>query len=190
MKIFVLLVSGVTLTATAQSATVPALFDELVACQAIEEPSQRLACYDPLVLQLAVGLQAAAIDPDPAGVEPLAQREAELAAQDEASPQLEPEDESLPTMPPEWARAPEPQAEPDADGPRAFDGVVVRIVRLNSGRHLFFTEDGAVWEQTQDVNVRLPASLPANVEFRRRLTGNPAMSFEGTRAAYRVRRIE
>ncbi len=93
---------------------------------------------------------------------------------------------------PEWAAAPEPQEREDekAEDPRRFEATIVRITRNNVGRHRFFTADGAVWEQTQLVEVRAPKSLPAKAEFNRKLTGNPTIKLEGSNRSYRVRRVE
>ena len=92
---------------------------------------------------------------------------------------------------PGWAAAPEPQQRDDeAEMPRRFEATIVRITRNNVGRHRFYTADGAVWEQTQLVEVQQPDSLPAVAEFRRKMTGNPTISFEVSSRSYRVRRIE
>jgi hypothetical protein len=95
---------------------------------------------------------------------------------------------------PDWAAAPEPEPEQrdneKAEIPRRFEATIVRITSNNVGRHRFYTQDGAVWEQTQLVEVIQPTSLPAVAEFRRRLTGNPTISFEVSSRSYRVRRIE
>jgi hypothetical protein len=94
--------------------------------------------------------------------------------------------------PPYWAAAPQPQPRDieQAEVPRQFEATIVRITRNNVGRHRFYTADGAVWEQTQIVEVRQPKSLPAVAEFRRRLTGNPTIKFDVSSRSYRVRRIE
>jgi hypothetical protein len=95
-------------------------------------------------------------------------------------------------QPPNWAAAPEPQQREieQAEMPRRFEASIVRITRNNVGRHRFYTEDGAVWEQTQIVEVIQPESLPAVAEFRRKLTGNPTIKFDVSNRSYRVRRIE
>jgi hypothetical protein len=94
--------------------------------------------------------------------------------------------------PPNWAAAPQPQPRDvdQADAPRRFEATIVRITSNNVGRHRFYTADGAVWEQTQIVEVRQPSSLPAVAEFRRRLTGNPTIKFDVSNRSYRVIRIE
>ena len=94
--------------------------------------------------------------------------------------------------PPNWAAAPQPQQRDieQAEVPRRFEATIVRITHNNVGRHRFYTADGAVWEQTQIVEVRQPKNLPAVAEFRRKLTGNPTIKFDVSNRSYRVRRIE
>lgn len=183
MKKLILLIGVCAVCGLAHASPPQEWLDELVACREIADPAERVACYDPLVSRLAGELAAADVAPELA---PLDSPPEVVERRPEVAPEAEP---SAPETP-GWAQAPAPAPEREADAPRSFDGVIVRIVRLNSGRYLFFTEDGAIWEQTQDVRVNLPSSLPARVEFRRRLTGNPMISFEGTRAGYRVRRIQ
>ncbi|MEM9401294.1 MAG: hypothetical protein AAGA44_02265 [Pseudomonadota bacterium] len=92
--------------------------------------------------------------------------------------------------PPVWAAAPEQRTEEPKDSPRRFEATIVRITSNNVGRHRFYTEDGAVWEQTQLVEVRQPKALPATAEFRRKITGNPTIKFDSSSRSYRVRRIK
>lgn len=94
--------------------------------------------------------------------------------------------------PPNWAAAPQPQQRDieQAEVSRRFEATIVRITRNNVGRHRFYTADGAVWEQTQIVEVRQPKNLPAVAEFHRKLTGNPTIKFDVSNRSYRVKRIE
>ena len=93
---------------------------------------------------------------------------------------------------PSWASAPAPSATQEdlAREPSMFIATIVRITRNGVGRHKFYTDDGAVWEQTQISEIRPPRSLPAEAEIRQRLTGNPTIKFDVSNQAYRVRRIE
>lgn len=93
---------------------------------------------------------------------------------------------------PSWASAPAPPATGEvlAREPSMFIATIVRITRNGIGRHKFYTDDGAVWEQTQISEIRPPRSLPAEAEIRQRLTGNPTIKFDVSNQAYRVRRIE
>ena len=93
---------------------------------------------------------------------------------------------------PIWAAAPQYTREELAEEPRdTFQATIVRITRTKAGKHRFYTESGAVWEQTQKVKVNPPKSLPAVAEFRRRMTGNPMIKFpEVSNRSYRVRRTK
>ncbi len=140
-----------------------------VECRSLAEPTARLACFDATSAALRQAL------------EPPSEADAKTAA---------------PVPEPSWAEAPAPPsppppqlAEPVPEA-REFTATIVRITRNGVGRHKFYTQDGAVWEQTQIEEIRPPRSLPAVAEFRRRLTGNPTISFDISNRAYRVRRIE
>lgn len=172
---------GVLLASGAAAALSPTddLRVALESCRALVSPDERLTCYDKSVERFVLHDRTADAQSTATG------GSAEAAMETQAA---DPAD--APQATPEWAQAPSPPVLRADPGPQEFTGVVVRIVRTSAGRHLFFLEDGSVWEQTQDVRVRLPASLPAQVELRSRRTGNPIMSFEGFRAGYRVRRIE
>ena len=93
---------------------------------------------------------------------------------------------------PLWASAPQFTEEQRASEKRtSFTTTVVRITKNKAGKHKFYTEDGAIWEQTQKVRVRPPRSLPANVEFALKRTGNPTIKFvDVSSRTYRVRRIK
>jgi len=140
-----------------------------VECRGLDEPSARLACFDATSATLSQ-----ALGPAP---------EADLEV---AAPVPEPSWAEAPALPP----PPLTQSAEPAPEARKFTATIVRITRNSVGRHKFYTEDGAVWQQTQIEEIRPPRSLPAVAEFRRRLTGNPTISFEVANRAYRVRRIE
>ena len=167
--------------------------EDAASCLELRDPDIRLACFDAAANRLAEALgsmdQAGStavdlpIGPDaPAAVEPSGE-----AAEDPPEPLGEAVEEQ-----PYWAAAPAPQPSDidQAEAPRQFEATIVRITRNNVGRHRFYTEDGAVWEQTQIVKVREPKSLPAVAEFRRKMTGNPTIKFDVSSRSYRVKRIE
>ncbi len=93
---------------------------------------------------------------------------------------------------PLWAAAPQFTREEKAQETRdSFDATIVRITRNSLGKHRFYTEDGAVWEQTQKVKVVPPRSLPTVAEFRQRATGSPTIKFaDVSNRSYRVRRVK
>ena len=105
-----------------------------------------------------------------------------------ASSRRQPAEE--PREAPGWAAPPLRKESDDRDDPNRFEATIVRITRNNAGRHRFYTEQGAIWEQTQIEEIRPPRSLPTMAEFRKRLTGNPTIKFDISNQAYRVRRVE
>ena len=159
--------------------------EDAASCRELRDPDVRLACFDAAAHRLAEALGSM----DPAG-----RNAVELPigpGAPDAPAAGEPSGEAA-ENPPSWAAAPEPEQRDDekAEMPRRFEATIVRITRNNVGRHRFYTADGAVWEQTQIVEVQQPSSLPAVAEFRRKLTGNPTIKFDVSSRSYRVRRIE
>jgi len=180
--------------------------EDAASCRELRDPDVRLACFDAAAHRFAEALgsmdQAGRnagdlpIGPDapdaPAVVEP----SGEAAEHPPIGPDapvapaaVKPSGEAAEHQP-NWAAAPQRPDIEQADAPRQFEASIVRITRNNVGRHRFYTEDGAVWEQTQIVEVRQPKDLPAVAEFRRKLTGNPTIKFDVSNRSYRVRRIE
>ena len=168
--------------------------EDAASCRELRNPDVRLACLDSAADRLAEAL--APVDPAvlsegnlPIGPDAAVAPESPDAP--EAPAAVEPSGE-VAEQPPSWAAAPEPEQPvvEKAEMPRRFEATIVRITRNNAGRHRFYTEDGAVWEQTQLVEVQQPDSLPAVAEFRRKLTGNPTITFDVSSRSYRVRRIE
>lgn len=160
-----------------------------VECRRLSDVTARLACFDATAGPLEAALGAPPVDTEPESQPEVPNHVASLPA----APVLAPAPEPSPSEP-TWAAAPAPRraaetSEPEREA-REFTVNIVRITRNNLGRHFFYTEDGAVWEQTQIEEVEPPRSLPALAEFRRRLAGNPTISFDTSSKAYRVRRIE
>jgi len=184
-------------------------------CRELRDPDVRLACLDAAAHRLAEALgsmdqagrnagdlpigpdapaasaaPAVSAAPDVPDASDASDAPAASAASD-APAAVEPSGEAA-EHPPNWAAAPEPEQreiEP-AEIPRRFEATIVRITVNNVGRHRFYTADGAVWEQTQIVEVRQPRSLPTVAEFHRKRTGNPTIKFDVSSRSYRVRRIE
>lgn len=154
-------------------------------CRELRDPDVRLACFDAAANRLAEALGSMDQAGRNAGDLPIGPDAPDAPAA------VEPSGEAA-EHPPNWAAAPQPQQRDieQAEVPRRFEATIVRITRNNVGRHRFYTADGAVWEQTQIVEVRQPKNLPAVAEFRRKLTGNPTIKFDVSNRSYRVRRIE
>lgn len=182
--------------------------EDAASCLELRDSDVRLACLDAAADRLAEALASmdqAAIDQgsmDQGSVDQSGRNATELPISPDApdvaaAVELPGEAADHPPgeaaqQPPSWAAAPEPQHRDieQAEVPPRFEATIVRITRNNVGRHRFYTADGAVWEQTQIVEVRQPKSLPAVAEFRRKLTGNPTIKFDVSNRSYRVRRIE
>lgn len=180
--------------------------EDAASCRELRDADVRLACFDAAVHRLAEALgsmeqagriaEDLPISPDapatPIAVEPSSDA-ADLPISPDASDTpaaVEPSSDDSEHAP-DWAAAPERHDDAEqAEDPRRFEATIVRITRNNVGRHRFYTADGAVWEQTQLVEVRQPESLPAVAEFRRKLTGNPTIKFDVSRRTYRVKRIK
>lgn len=114
-----------------------------------------------------------------------ADEETEVATtNDDSTAQISEDD--LPT----WAAGPKYTEEERAKDSSSFQATIVRITRNSRGRHSFYTEDGAVWQQTQNVKFTPPRSLPAIADFRQRLTGSPTITFDVSSRSYRVIRIK
>lgn len=177
-----------------------------VDCQDLVDPQARLECFDRSVTALSDALGTPAVTGVGEAMAEIETRVNNANATDEASvaaSQMVALAEETPTAAagtsaksieeaPSWATAPAPQPtrEELAQEPSMFIATIVRITRNGVGRHKFYTDDGAVWEQTQIVEIRPPSSLPAEAEIRQRLTGNPTIKFDVSNQAYRVRRIE
>ena len=180
--------------------------EDAASCREVRDPEVRLACLDAAADRLAEALDSSEqagrgaadlpVSPD-APATPVADGSSSDAADLPISPDapdaptaVEPPSDAS-EQPPDWAAAPEQHddAEPGED-PERFEATIVRITRNNVGRHRFYTADGAIWEQTQLVDVRQPESLPAVAEFRRKLTGNPTIKFDVSSRTYRVKRIK
>lgn len=174
----------VSTTAVAADPLRPAA-EDAASCRELRDPDVRLACFDAAAHRLAEALGSIDQAGHNAGDLPVGTDAPDVSAA------VEPSGEAT-EHPPNWAAAPQPQQRDDekAEMPRRFEATIVRITRNNVGRHRFYTEDGAVWEQTQIVEVNQPKSLPAVAEFHRKLTGNPTIKFDVSSRSYRVRRIE
>ena len=163
--------------------------EDAASCRELRDPDVRLACFDAAALRLSEALGSMNQDGRSAGDLPIGPDAPDVPDAPDAPAAVEPSGEAT-EQPPDWASAPQQREIEQAEIPRRFEATIVRITRNNAGRHRFYTEDGAVWEQTQIVEVLQPESLPAVAEFRRKLTGSPTIKFDVSNRSYRVRRIE
>lgn len=166
--------------------------EDAASCRELRDPDVRLACLDAAAQRLAEALGAmdqAGHDARDLPIGPDAPAALDAPNAPVAPAAVEPSGEAA-EQSPNWAAAPRKPEIEQAEVPRRFEATIVRITRNNVGRHRFYTADGAVWEQTQIVEVRQPKNLPAVAEFRQKLTGNPTIKFDVSNRSYRVRRIE
>ena len=183
--------------------------EDAASCRELGDPDVRLACFDAAAHRLAetlgsidqagrnagdlpISLDAPDAPDAAAAVEPSSEAAGDLPIgpdTPDTAAAVEPSGEAT-EHPPNWASEPQHREIEKAEIPRRFEATIVRITRNNVGRHRFYTEDGAVWEQTQIAEVRPPKSLPAVAEFNRKLTGNPTIKFDVSSRSYRVKRIK
>ena len=153
-----------------------------VNCREVSDAEDRLACFDVAAKRLADLLNP---------VKPATDLAEAPSPNPESSTAESPAivaDDGIPT----WAAAPQYTKEELAQETRdKFETMIVRITVNKRGSHRFYTEDGAVWKQTQKVKVVPPRSLPAIAELRLKRTGNPTIKFiDISNRSYRVRRVE
>ena len=160
--------------------------EDAASCRELRDSDVRLACLDAAAHRLAEALGSMDQAGRNAGDLPIGPDAPDTP---DAPAAVEPSGEAT-EHPPNWASEPQHREIEQAEIPRRFEATIVRITHNNVGRHRFYTADGAVWEQTQIVEVIQPKSLPAVAEFRRKLTGNPTIKFDVSNRSYRVRRIE
>lgn len=197
-----LLITTMLCAANVQADPLTEAASDVTECREMANPDARLACYDAAAAPLARALGSAerpasasaapAVEsPDPGRSPPSHSAPASSSEKRTAkqSPASDPSAVDGEAEIPAWATAPHDE-ESRGEQPDEFTATIVRIVRNNIGRHYFYTDDGAVWMQTQVESIRPPESLPAKGEFRRRLTGNPTIKFDISNRSYRVRRIE
>lgn len=162
----------------------------VVECRNEINSDARIACYDEAAQAL---VDALASDTRMADVKSL------------AVPTEQSADRSNTSSVPDWASAPAPAAQRDTPvtfvskflpssetvASVAANEFVVTVVGVTEsfGRFTFTTSDGQVWQQTQNDNVKLPKTFPAEAKIKRQLTGNPRIQFSNVSRSYRVKRI-
>ncbi len=150
-------------------------------CRDVIDTESRLACFDTASKRLAELLSPAKTV-----------TERDKTFDPDSSPTESPAITATEEGPPIWAAAPQHSIEElNQEKREAFQTTIVRITVNSSGRHSFYTEEGAVWKQTQKDKVVPPKSLPAKAEIRRKRTGNPTIKFiDVSNRSYRVLRIK
>ncbi|MEM8615797.1 MAG: hypothetical protein AAGF20_02575 [Pseudomonadota bacterium] len=201
---------GLSFGATAQDLRPTA--EKLVACQTLDNPVERLACFErevkvldalltarvpaPAVAQAPVLAPQAtpapvASVPAPsvpaAPVSPPSTAVASASATVPVPTPAEPEADERGSLLPSWMPKPfSGDDEPKGKEPRVFETTITRIQRNNLGRHFFTTADGTVWRQLEPGDIRTPDSLPASGVFRRGSFGSVRLELDDNGRSYKV----
>lgn len=145
----------------------------LLDCQAIEDETARLTCFD----ERARAASSIDFDAAPAAPQPAAATEAEKKA------------EAREARVPIWARLVPNRREEKAEAPNQFTVSITKIIKSKSGLYFYQSEDGLAWRQIEAERTFVPKSLPAVATIKKASFGSQFLSFEGRRST-RVTRIE
>lgn len=206
----------------AASLAIPALAQDMrsasenvVACQDVADPVERLACFESaasvLSSILAAPVQEAAVAPKaPTAIIPAVPvqqaaapetSEAEQAlvaasaTADASIQQASAETASAPDTPksrlPSWLPRVTFGSNNDVEEePDEFATKMTRIQANRLGRHFFTTEEGHVWKQKKPEEIRAPKALPADVVIYQNITGGLRLKIVETKRSYAVTRVE
>jgi hypothetical protein len=178
-----LIMAGITHTAAAQD--VRTASEQVVACQVIATPMEKLACFEAAATNLSAALEV------PIAVAEIAPAPAE--AVNVASTEAAEEEFKRRRLLPSWVPTVSLGGGGDKDRekePDFYETEVDRIVRNKLGRHFFSTSDGVVWRQIRIEEIRAPKSLPAKATIKQTLGGSIRIEIEGTDRSYAVYRVE
>ena len=180
-----LIMAGITHTAAAQD--VRAASEQVVACQAIATPMEKLACFEAAATNLSAALEVpvavAEVAPAPTPAEAVKVASTEAAEEEFKRRRLLPS--WVPTVSLGGGGDKDREKEPDF-----YETEVDRIVRNKLGRHFFSTSDGVVWRQIRIEEIRAPKALPAKATIKQTLSGSIRIEIEGTNRSYAVYRVE
>ncbi len=189
--------------------------EQVVACQNIEDPAERLTCFETAATALSVAMQAPEPEivaaPTVTAPAPTAEATQQAAitapapttvpaATTPPAPATEIQQASADTVAdPEIPRSRLPSWIPrvtfnrDRDvekEPDEFQTTLTRIQRNRLGRHFFTTQEGHVWRQKSPEEIRAPKALPADVVLYQNITGGLRLKILETNRSYPVTRIE
>lgn len=187
----------------------------VVACQDVDDPMERLECYESttaiLSSFLAAPVQEAAGAPQATAVTvpvtPIQQAAAPSTSQAEQAlvaasasvdapiQQASADRASGPDAPksrlPSWIPRVTFGSNNDADKePDEFATKMTRIQANRIGRHFFTTAEGQVWKQTIPGEIRAPKQLPADVILSQNIMGGLMLKIVETNRSYSVQRVE
>ncbi|MFN3212634.1 MAG: hypothetical protein ACE37M_06005 [Henriciella sp.] len=179
--------------------------EKVVACQTVEDATERLACFEAAATELSTLLttpapvQSAAVKPE-APIIPAAPAESTAAptttdaAQapiQQASAATEESGEVPRSRLPSWIPRITFGSDRDVEKePDEFQTKLTRVQVNRIGRHFFTTEEGHVWEQKTPDEIRAPKSLPADVILYQNITGGLRLKIVETNRSYAVQRVE
>ena len=170
----------------------------VVACQTIEDPAEKPACYEAastaLAAILAVPVQQVAIpDPTASGLPTTTQAAASGAAPandaavQTASTETDASGSRLPSWIPRITFGSDRDVEKEPD---EFETQLTRIQVNRIGRHFFTTAEGHVWRQKKPGEIRAPKTLPADIVLYQNIAGGLQLKIVETNRIYSVSRVE
>ncbi|MAV50661.1 MAG: hypothetical protein CME93_06845 [Hyphomonadaceae bacterium] len=187
------LLIGLFLTQTTAFTQTPADF---IACKSVIDPGERLACFD----AAAAGLVADDLQTVPAtSADNFQAAPATSGSSQTMASNAAPSNtggnaaEANGGLLPSWfprARNNAPSSQSAVDEPDRYVTKVVEIERNNIGRYFFTTEEGFVWRQLELRPIRVPRTLPTEVEIRQGALGSTRLKLLATGRSYSVSRVE
>ena len=174
---------GLFLAQTAAQAQTPADF---IACTSISDSVERLSCFDTAAAGLVDNVFEAAATAPEVGQQTTSAEAPSTAAE---SNMAAARGGVLPSWFPRVSRSARSEQEA-VDEPDSYVTKVVEIERNNIGRYFFTTEEGFVWRQLEIRRIRVPQSLPTDVEIRQGAMGSTRLKLLETGRSYTVRRVE
>lgn len=162
----------------ASAQTVEERLEAVLACQAIEDESERLSCFDNRAQAASEGAITSAKAAENVAPSSKPEATAEIAEAEEKEARL-----------PIWARIVPGRSEEAATAPNEFTVTIARVIENKAGRLFFESDDGLAWRQIEVERVFVPKELPATATLRKASFGTQFLSFNGRRAT-RVKRFE
>ena len=171
-------------------------YTELRRCAILTNANQRLACYDGVLIPAAAESAGVEVDQVPAAVEPVAPvaPAVEPTPSPNAPPRAQPEPDPAPAIaavPPNPAASTDDASEFGLRAERVEpDEITVTVVEVSQdllGKHIFKTEDGQIWMQTDNRKVRF-RDMPFDARIRGGSMGSYFLQSVGGGAALRVKR--
>ena len=203
-KIAVSVIGIGALIGSAAAQDMRAASENVVACQSVEEASERLDCFEKAAAELSVIMSAPVPSPEmaaapaPVTAGQTVQQAAAPAAtaatsapaavqQASASTTENIPNSSLPSWIPRitFGSGRDVEKEPDE-----FETKLTRIQANRIGRHFFTTADGHVWRQKKPEEIRAPKKLPADIILYQNVTGGIRLKIVETNRSYAVQRVE